>query len=198
MTLLVSLAAPARTGIVAADDRAARERRIGAGEQAFCLAVAGRRGETAPGQRGGRRPLAKRDAIAQQLAKLQRTRDRIGKVRRQRRQFILRHDAAEIVEPVKPERHAGRIGGLECETIRERFVRIANAVVALEQRAAGAADRDVFRFRRARLADPAALRAVCASAAKSRRCRRACRRRTRTTSRRCNRSRGRPRRTPPD
>ena len=44
-------------------------------------------------------------------------------------------------------RHAGGVGGLECETVGDRLARVPDAEFALEQRPVRAADRDVLRFR---------------------------------------------------
>src|SRR6185312_344550 len=144
VALLVALAAAAGTGIVAADKRTAGNAGFGTREQRTRFMVFGQCVDAATSKRRGRIPLSERYAVAKELAELNGARDRVGKLRCERGQLGGRHDAAEIVETVKAERHAGRVRRFEREAIRERLARVTDAVVALEQRAERAADRDVF------------------------------------------------------
>ena len=146
MALLVALPATAGTAVVAAHGRPLCESRFGAREQRGRFPVAGQCGEASSCQRRPGAPLTEGDAVAQQLPELNRARDRIGKGRRQRGQLLLRHDAAEVVEAMEAERQALRIRRFEREAIGERLGRVADAVLALEQRAGGAPDRDVLGF----------------------------------------------------
>ena len=84
--------------------------------------------------------MAERAAIAQQLKELRRARDRIGEKRTELGDLLRRHDAAEVVEPVKPERLADRIRSLERETVGQLLGGEADAVLALEQGAEVASD----------------------------------------------------------
>src|SRR6185437_7362964 len=129
---------------VAADKRTAGNAGFGTREQRTRFMVFGQCVDAATSKRHGRIPLSERYAVAKELAELNGARDRVGKLRCERGQLGRRHDAAEIVETVKAERHAGRVRRFEGEAIRERLARITDAVVALEQRAERAADRDVF------------------------------------------------------
>src|SRR6185312_5396812 len=93
---LVALAAAAGARVVAADDRTARQGRLGAREQRLRFGIIGRRGEAPARQRHRGARLTERDAIAYELAELERARDRIGDLRRERGELRLGHDAAEV------------------------------------------------------------------------------------------------------
>ena len=144
VALLVSPATPARTWIVAADAHSRRKRCLGLCEQRLRLRVGRHRRQHPLRDRDRRRPLAERDAVAEQLGELRRARDGVGESGHERGQSVRLHRAAEVEQAVEAERLAHRIGGLERKAIRECGIAKADAVLTLEQIAKRSADGDIL------------------------------------------------------
>ncbi len=144
MTLLVLPAAAARARLVSPDDRRPRKIRFGLREERRRLDVARHRVPHAPRDGGDRVPHAERAAVPRELRELQRSRDRVGESRCECRDLGWRNRAAKIEQPVEAERLADRIRCLERKPVGERLVGEADAVLLLEQRTKGAADRLVL------------------------------------------------------
>src|SRR6266536_3328537 len=119
--MLVPLAAAAGAGIVAT----CGGRPGGTGgcfrERGGGLCMSGLDIENAAENCDCRLPLAERYAVAAELQQLRRARDPRRKPTRQLRDFLLRNDAAKVIQTMKAERLANRVRGLERECVGECF-----------------------------------------------------------------------------
>jgi hypothetical protein len=113
VTVLVFLAAATRTERVATDHRTLCSVALSIGKHRLGFDVIGCRGEYSPGDRDRRVPLPERGAVPQERKELERARDAVGKLRRQRSDLRRRHGPAKIEQAVKAEGLADRIRDFE-------------------------------------------------------------------------------------